>query len=102
MTTVITAGQTCQMSEKEPLKKGFILLFFLKKNNNNNLLRDEMHYADRLQRILSQLFNSLCSPACAVTNLELLFMKCIFSTAIINWIQAMDQLHSYTNEMVHR
>lgn len=101
MTTVITAGQTCQMSEKEPLKKGFIL-FFLKKNNNNNLLRDEMHYADRLQRILSQLFNSLCSPACAVTNLELLFMKCIFSTAIINWIQAMDQLHSYTNEMVHR
>lgn len=101
MTTVITAGQTCQMSEKEPLKKGFILFFF-KKNNNNNLLRDEMHYADRLQRILSQLFNSLCSPACAVTNLELLFMKCIFSTAIINWIQAMDQLHSYTNEMVHR
>lgn len=80
MTTVITAGQTCQMSEKEPLKKGFIL-FFLKKKNN--LLRDEMHYADRLQRILSQLFNSLCSPACAVTNLELLFMKCIFSTAII-------------------
>lgn len=61
-----------------------------------------MHYADRLQRILSQLFNSLCSPACAVTNLELLFMKCIFSTAIINWIQAMDQLRSYTNEMVHR
>lgn len=101
MTTVITAGQTCQMSEKEPLKKGFILFFF-KKNNNNNLLRDEMRYADRLQRILSQLFNSLCSPACAVTNLELLFMKCIFSTAIINWIQAMDQLHSYTNEMVHR
>lgn len=101
MTTVITAGQTCQMSEKEPLKKGFILFFFFKKNNNN-LLRDEMRYADRLQRILSQLFNSLCSPACAVTNLELLFMKCIFSTAIINWIQAMDQLHSYTNEMVHR
>lgn len=30
------------------------------------------------------------------------FMKCIFSTAIINWIQAMGQLQSYMNEIIYR